>query len=493
MLSTKKKCNVPSFRSTSIRRRILSIVLLLLTGMSILIGIASFKDASHEIEEIFDARLAQNARILQAFVIGIHKSGLDSNEEQRLHQAFEDALLLESSASTIGHKYEGKIAYQVWQGDQLLMRSANSPAAPVMPATGVHVGFNTLEYNDRWITFTLETHSQDYPFTVVVAEREDVRGELVGKVMLQTLIPDVIGIPALAALLWWAVGWGLAPLKELTNLIKQRTPDNLDPIQLSKSPSELEPIQQALNTLLNATQTMLGREQRLIADAAHELRTPLTVLRIHADNAVHAKTVTDRHQALEQLTRGVDRSTRIVGQLLTLARLDPDIKKARRSRLNLLQASRQYLADLMPIAWQAKIDVSLESVDNGANKEDSWVYIMEDGALEIVLQNLITNAVKFSSEESTIEVLWTQNEHEFILTVQDHGCGVSPERFSRLTERFYREGNETGAGLGLSIVQRITERHSGNIELTNTQGGGLSVNIIFPKNKSDAPEKPRHH
>jgi len=489
MLSTKRKCNVPSFRSTSIRRRILSIVLLLLTGMSILIGIASFKDASHEIEEIFDARLAQNARILQALVIGIHESGLDNNQEQHLQQAFEDALLLEAGASTVGHKYEGKIAYQVWHGDRLLMRSINSP---ITPMTNGHIGFNTLQYQDTWITFTLKTHSERYPFTVVVAEREDVRGELVGKVMLQTLIPDVIGIPILAALLWWAVGWGLSPLKELTSLIKERTPDNLNPIQLSKSPSELIPIQQALNTLLDAVQTVLDREQRLIADAAHELRTPLTVLRIHADNAVHAKTATDRHQALEQLTRGVDRSTRIVGQLLTLARLDPDINKARRSSLNLLQASRHYLADLMPIAWQAKVDVSLETVNHGANKEGSWAYIMEDGALEIVLQNLITNAVKFSSEESTVEVLWAQNEHEFILTVQDHGYGVSPERFSRLTERFYREGNETGAGLGLSIVQRITERHSGKIELGNTQGGGLSVNIIFPKNKSDTSEKPRH-
>ena len=200
MLSIKKKHNMQPLRYISIRRRILSIVLLLLTGMSILIGIASFKDASHEIEEIFDARLAQNARILQALVIGIHESGLDNYEEQHLQQAFENALLLEAGASTVGHKYEGKIAYQVWHGDQLLMRSINSPTTPV---TNGHVGFNTLQYNDLWITFTLKTHSKHYPFTVVVAEREDVRGELVRKVMLQTLIPDVIGIPILAALLWF--------------------------------------------------------------------------------------------------------------------------------------------------------------------------------------------------------------------------------------------------------------------------------------------------
>lgn len=382
--------------------------------------------------------------------------------------------MIEASSSNGGHKYEGKIAYQVWHGDQLLMRSTNSPVTPI---ASQKIGFDSTEYNGyRWITFTLKTHSASYPFVATVAEREDVRGELVEKVVLQTLVPELIGIPILALLLWWAIGWGLTPLKELADRIKDRAPDNLKPIQLTNPSSELQPIQAALNRLLNETETLIAREQRLIADAAHELRTPLAVLRIHADNAINAENTEDREQALAQLTQGVDRSTRIVAQLLTLARLDPEMKHNSRQQIDLLQQSRQHLAELMPIAWRKQIELSLE-----ADEQKNWHCQLEEGALEILLQNLITNAVKFSPQNSLIEVLWSQTPDSFLLTVKDHGRGVTPERLPRLTERFYREGSECGAGLGLSIVQRIIERHQAGIQFEHTPGGGLTLHIKLPK------------
>lgn len=459
---------------TSIRRRTLLLVLLLLVSMSALIGVASFRDAHHEIEEIFDARLAQNARILQALVLGIHEAGLETDEEQRLQMAFEQALLAEAGSDSIGHKYESKIAYQVWHGQQLLMRSVNSPPTPISAQTP---GFGQIRYQDyQWITFTLKTHSNVYPFTVTVAEREDVRGELVEKVVAQTLLPELIGIPLLALMIWRAIGWGLSPLRELAALIKNRAPDNLKPIRLTRSASELQPIEQALNRLFRETESLIAREQRLIADAAHELRTPLAVLKIHADNARNAADPEDKQQALHQLTAGVDRSSRIVEQLLTLARLDPELSPSQKKTRDLLQLSRQCLADLMPIAWQKQIELSLD-----ADEHVSWNYPLEEGALEILLQNLISNAVKFSPANSSISVCWQQNAQSLQLTVTDQGCGVPQEELSRLTERFYRKGCEDGAGLGLSIVKRLCERHQASIDLQTTPGGGLTVILCFPR------------
>lgn len=459
---------------TSIIRRTLLFVLLLLITMASIIGIISFKDARHEIEEIFDARLAQNARILQAIVLGIHESDLSSAQEKQLQLAFEEALLTEADANNGGHKYESKIAYQVWHGKQLILRSPNSPETPIGLET---VGFSNIRLEGyQWTTFTLKTHSSSFPFIVSVAEREDVRGELVEKIVLQTLIPELIGIPILALLLWKAISWGLYPLRELTNLIKGRAPDNLKPIQLKAPPTELKPIQDALNRLLIETETLISREQRLIADAAHELRTPLAVLKIHTDNALMAQTDSDRKNSLHQLDLAVDRSTRVVSQLLTLARLDPDLKPDTKTSIDLLQQTRQNLAELMPIAWEKQIELSLE-----ADEALSWQAEIEDGMLDVLLQNLISNAVKFSPSKSSIELHLEKTAGSFQLTVVDHGSGVDSDDLERITERFYRSGNESGAGLGLSIVKRITQRHNGRLELKQTPGGGLTVQVNLPK------------
>lgn len=457
----------------SIRKRILFFVLLLLAIMSTLIGFASFKDASHEIEEIFDARLAQSARILQALVLGIHETELSGPEEIKLQKAFEDALLLEAGSGG-GHKYESKIAYQVWHGQQLIMHSANTPE---IPTHNLAPGFNSTFFRGyQWKTFTLKTHSALDPFVVTVAEREDVRGELVEKVVLQTLIPELIGIPLLAAMIWLAIGWGLSPLKELTNQIKGKAPNNLRPVSLQDPPTELEPIQAALNRLLSETEIMIAREQRFIADAAHELRTPLAVLKIHTDNALHAASETDRSHALSELEHGVDRATRIVSQLLTLARLDPSEYGTDKKNHDLLQASRNSLAELIPLAWQKEIELTLDA-DEGLD----WYINLEEGAVDIILQNLISNAVKFSPKHSSIEVRLKQNDTGIILSVSDHGDGIPNDDLHRVTERFYRNGNEAGAGLGLSIVQRIAQRHSGRIYFQETVNGGLTVSLFFPR------------
>ena len=323
---------------------------------------------------------------------------------------------------------------------------------------------------------------------IIVAEREDVRGEMVDKIVTQTLLPDLIGLPILSLLLWWAVGWGLKPLQQLANLISKRAPTHLEAINLEPLPTELAPVQKALNRLLFEIETMIAREQRLIADAAHELRTPLAVLKIHAQNAQQTLDQNDREVALEQLTLGVDRSTRIVSQLLTLARLDPQGQDNTLQDINLAQESRSLLAQLMPLAWEKEMEVSLD-IDEALD----WRTQMETGCLEIILQNLISNAVKFAPAGTEIEVKWSQNEHEFVLQVRDHGCGVSDKDKQRLTERFFREGKASGAGLGLAIVKRILERHEGSITPRDTPNGGLTIQLSFPKiytPESSSPKAP---
>ena len=142
-------------------------------------------------------------------------------------------------------------------------------------------------------------------------------------------MPDLLGIPLMVLLVWFAIGSGLKPLDELARLIRLREPNSLQPIVLSDLPSELEPVQAALNRMLEQLHQLLAREQRFIADAAHELRTPLAVLKIHAENAMQATDPGEREQALQHLRQGVERATRLISQMLTLARLADDQQRQR--------------------------------------------------------------------------------------------------------------------------------------------------------------------
>ncbi|MBB1485699.1 ATP-binding protein [Oceanospirillum sediminis] len=452
----------------SIRRRTLLVVLLLLTFFSLLISIISFKDASHETEELFDARLAQQARILQALTLGIDAADLPEQKKQALQTSISHALIQNQEKA---HKYENKVAYQVWRREELLFQSDSAPAGQLSTR---QKGFDQREHlRYQWRTFTLSDYQSG--IRVIVAEREDVRGELVDKIVAQTLAPDLISLPLMGILMWWAIGWGLSPLQHLAQLIRNRDPGNLEAIELRPLPDELAPVQYSLNSLLEQIRSMMAREQRLIADAAHELRTPLAVLKIHAQNAMQAETSDDRNQALEQMVNGVDRSARIVSQLLTLARLEHQQGDEAFISTQLIQESRQQLAQLMPLAWDKSVEVSLE-----ADETLNWETYLEKGCLEIILQNLVSNSVKFSSEGSDIQVEWQQSDDGFSLIVRDKGPGVPDEVLNRMTERFFRSGHGAGAGLGLSIVQRIVERHGGSMRLSHASPG-LRVCLVFPR------------
>src|SRR5690606_24039105 len=186
------------------------------------------------------------------YTLSLHDALPISDEERNLHRAFEQALQDETGTSTRGHEYEGKIAFQVWQGEQLLLNSAQNT---VNLRAASQPGVRQLEEaGQRWSAFTLQTHSGSFPCVLIGAEREDIRGELVGQVVLQTLIPEIIGIPVLALMLWWAVGWGLSPLAGLARQLKAMDAHNLQPIRLAAPVRELLPVKQALNALLADTE-----------------------------------------------------------------------------------------------------------------------------------------------------------------------------------------------------------------------------------------------
>lgn len=451
---------------TSLRQRTLwRVVVLLIVGTSLL-AYYNYRDSSHEIAEVYDAHLAQNARLLQ----GVMSLPLATNDRERLYEAFDKALR-QAGSPGVGHPYENKLAFQVWRDSGELL--VHTPSAPSIVPPLRKPGFSNFTADARqWRGFLLPVPDQQV--VVWVGERKDVRGDLVSRIVRHTLLPFLLGGLVLALLVWFAIGWGLQPLQNMANVIRGRHAKSLEPLQLAPLPSELEPMQAAINRLLSQVSDLLHREQRFIADAAHEMRTPLAILRLHAQNVEAAKTTEDRDEALHFLIGGVDRLSRVVNQLLTLARLEPHLGQQRWEDVDLAKVTTETLVEMTP--WMLE-----QSVEPILSIAPGTFHVRGDPmTIGIALQNLVSNAVNFSPAGATVRVSLLARGPHIALMVEDEGPGLSQEQFDKVFERFFSEGHEDGAGLGLSIVRTIMEHIGGTVHLQNGPMKGLRATLEFP-------------
>ncbi|WNL42325.1 ATP-binding protein [Halomonas sp. PAMB 3264] len=467
---------------TSLRQRTLGLTLLVF-GLSVLvIGYISYRYAAQEIEELYDASLSQNARLLEGFL----RAPLPEADRDVLLESLARALSEAEGASERAdsplyesHRYESPLVFQLWEGDSLLLRST---AAPTAALNRQPPGYSSLEVeNQAWRVYTLSVPETDR--RVVVGEREDVRDELIARVALRTLMPDLLGLPLLTALLWWSIGWGLSPLSRMAEQIRNRDPNNLKPLSREPLPLELATIAGALDRLLERVGRLRAREKRFIADATHELRTPLAVLDLHAQNALAADNAEDRGTSLTLLRDGVARATRLVGQLLTLARLDPDVDAPPAARrIDVAFETRETLAKLSPLAAKSGHQL-LMNVDPHA----SWQMDEEPGAIETLIQNLVGNALQHAPSQTTVTVTLKADAKTVTVLIDDQGPGIIESERLRALERFQRAGPGAGAGLGLSIVGRLVTRHSGELSLEDAPDGGLRVRAVLARHAAATP------
>ena len=185
-----------------------------------------------------------------------------------------------------------------------------------------------------------------------------------------------------------------------------------------------------------------------------------------------------RFRTLRQLGSGVERATRVVAQLLTLARLEPNVAQLAMRELDLLGFVRNELAELIPLALERHQELDLDAL------EPADYQLLADGpSLGTLLQNLISNAVQYTPDGGRIRVQLEAQADAIVLRVQDSGPGVAQAQREKLFERFYRLGAGQGAGLGLSIVLRVVELHRASINLGDSPLGGLEVAVRLPRRR----------
>ena len=334
-------------------------------------------------------------------------------------------------------------------------------------------GFDTVRVNaETWRVFTMRNADK----TIQVALPMSLRSDRAAAVALRLLIPIVASIPLFAILIWLLVGRGLAPLASIARAIGRRAPDSLEPLGESGLPGEVRPMVAQLNGLLERLGQAIEARKRFTADAAHELRTPLSALQLQLQVLERAQTAEQRREALERLRAGARRASRLVEQLLTLARVEPDSPLTPTAAVRLDRLAESRVAEIEPLATAKHVELRLGRIEP----------IVADGdedALGTLLVNLLENAIRYTPPGGRVSVDACMDGGAPMLAVTDNGPGISPGDRERVFDRFYRVpgAGAPGSGLGLAIVKRVAELHGARIELADGEhGAGLAARVRFP-------------
>lgn len=313
---------------------------------------------------------------------------------------------------------------------------------------------------------------------VQVAETTAKREHVIEELIFSMVIPQLLMVILATLMVRYGVISGLAPLEKLRQQISERSHRDLSPLDIADSPREVQPILGAMNGLIARLEQVIAQQQRFVADASHQLRTPLAGIRTQAEIALQEKDPQQVRHALQLIETGSGNLTHLLSQLLSLARLEPNVASALQfEQIDLVALAREMTSHWVPAALAKRIDLGFEAaIETRAKLSGNPVLLRE------LLSNLLDNAIRYTQENGKITVRLLEADDHFDLTVEDNGPGIPAEQRERVFERFYRilGSDEQGCGLGLSIVREIATRHDASVALEGTPTGrGTLVRVRF--------------
>jgi two-component system sensor histidine kinase QseC len=450
-------------RVPSLAQRLTLMTVGFVAAVWVVTALATWLLTQHELNELLDAHLAQTAALLAS-------GEVDDGGEGVLQ------------APTLLREYQSRVAFQIWHKGRLVARSADAPDTPLADV-GARGLSDRLIGATAWRVFTAARQDDGKAEDIIhVGEHLSARRHVLLASLRSTLVL-LLALPLLAAGIVWSVRRAVQPLRTLGQTVAQRQPRALDPLPEAGVLPEVRPLVHALNDLFQRVAEQLASERRFTADAAHELRTPIAAIRMQAQVAQGAASDAERAAALTATVAGCDRTTRVVEQLLQLARLEAEAGATNDnpapSCADLSAVAADCVRELRPqavargqyIDWQAPN----QPVPAGINPTLAGV----------LLRNLLDNALRYSPDGAQVRVQLTPagNGSGPGLMVEDSGPGLPPEELARLGERFFRVlgTGQSGSGLGWSIMRRVARLHGLRIDTDRGPTlGGLRVRIAWP-------------
>ncbi|GAB3549845.1 ATP-binding protein [Noviherbaspirillum agri] len=462
-------------RRYSIRRRLVTGTLACMVLILGAIGVAVNDVARHESEEIFSARLATSARVLEALVA--RQVELASITQPIIISLPKELEYAEGDEpEDYGHPYETKIAFQIWDDEgRLLVKSALAPETALGP---LQAGFSSNTIGpDVWEVFTLRSGN----VWVLAAEKEEVRHELASELGASILLPLAAGGLLMLLAVNFVLSFNTRSLRELADRIAKREPESLAKIELTDTPAELAPIVHELNNLLDRVKAAFEREKRFIDAAAHEIRTPIAGLQVHIENANRAQTAEERKKSLEDALVGLRRTTKLAEQLLAFSRITASVDDEAFRPVSLNEVCCDVITAQEPLLARRGQSIGLDASEE---------YTVQGAPykLQRLVQNLVDNASRYGTPHGEIQVEIAREADGVMLRVCNDGDPVPEEEMEKIFTPYYRiprkesaDGDPSGSGLGLAIVKEIAEQHKAKVSVQRKKDGqGTVVSVFFP-------------
>ena len=437
-------------REFSLRGRLTGALLAAVLLFALLQAAVTYRTARAETEALFDAQMQRIALSLS----GSLGAGALSD----------DAPAADTPAAR-------EMIIQIWRADGVMLY--RSPQGRLLPPQTV-IGFSdTVAGGEPYRIYALRTATQ----VVQVAQQTEARGRMAGQLALRAVLPVALLAPVLMLIVWWVVGRAIGPIERVRRQVAARRPDDLAPLPTAGLPAEVRPLVGEMNGLLTRLSDAWDALTHFTADAAHELRSPLAALRLQAQSLQRAPDDATRAIATERLLAGIDRATRLVEQLLALARQEGAARDAPRTPVDLVALAHAAADDARPEALRRAVALAL----------DAPAPAMVQGqpeALAVLLRNLLDNALRHTPEggQVRVQVVPAAQGAGPVLAVDDSGPGIAPEDRDRVLARFYRVPGTPGhgSGLGLAIVAAVAERHGARLHIDASAAlGGARIAVCF--------------
>lgn len=442
----------------SIRRTLLIWILGALSLGALLVALVTYLVTLEEMNEVFDGDLRNVAEAVASY----HHAGHHEEGEAPLEQPARTDVPDETEIITLTWTARGQRVYSSDPRVSLPFTTTEGLSRPVVAG-------------EEWIVYSSVRPAGVAQAAQRVAARKEMAGESAGKVF-----PPLIGLVVLiGALLVFGLRRGLQPLDAAARDIARRSAGSLEAIRADDVPAEIVPLVDSINGLMQRLNLAFTAQRRFLADAAHELRTPITALRLQLQLLERTTDDGERQRALSELHSGVDRSQRLVQQLLLVARTEHDGEATKLAPLDLAALVRAQVAAMSINADRAGLDL-------GADASEPVPAVGDELRLGVLLENLIENALRYTPAGGVVDVSARIEDGQPLIRVVDDGPGIPEADRERLFERFHRgeaaqSQSPEGSGLGLAIVKAIAERHGATVDLcTPASGLGLEVRVRFP-------------
>lgn len=437
-------------KTYSLRRRLIkwiSIPILIAVLCAITV---SYLFSRHEIEEVYDAQLVHSAKVL------LQLTQHEIMEDEDFHLGLEN--------QDLQHKYERNLGFRIWHKGELITSSPNTESFDEYQA---RPGFSTVTIdNHEWRIFVfLDAENQ---IRIEVSERYDIRYELILQLIVSLLTPAMAFIPIVLIVIWVAVRRSLKPIDVISSDLDIRNSQDLSAINQNNLPEEITPMVEALNGLFTRIEESFKREREFTDNAAHELRTPLAAMKTQVQVLEKKlKNFPDSHDGLENLLSSINRTIRMVEQLLALARLQNE--ELSKEDMDMSECLCDAIKDFKDQAKRKNIIINASIAPNVLIKANK-------PSIEILISNLLDNAIKYTPDGGSVNVSLSD---DVILKIADTGPGLSDEDKTKVFERFVRtdKSGQSGSGLGLSIAKWICDAHAFKVSIYDNKPNGAIFEI----------------